>query len=309
MKVKKRGCVYEKIRPLAYKIADATKNIFVEIPPSALEVMLSDERKIYSSLHKSMRETIQIPVELDRSKIKVPYVVVAKTLVGKEARWLAEYIGIIFVDTVNLKQGTIDMQAKVPPHIRKGHDILIFPEGTRSKTGNIGEFSAPIFQIAIDLSKEQEIWIQPINTDYLIINEADKLVSGSKKKYKFWAAHLGQWKTDLDTIYLTLGQPIRVRDFNKRKELNAYVKEQTLSLRKILPVNIYSAAMLELGRDPSESELVYEIQRWIDKAEPHRDKFRLFSNAEDVLDRTPLGTHEDPKIYGLYKNYVADFLK
>lgn len=309
MRVKKRGYVYKKIMPKAYEIANATKNVFVEIPPSALEVMLSDDRKIYSFLHKSMRETIQIPVELDRRGIQVPYSVVAKTLVGWEARWLAEYIGIIFVDTKNIKQGTLDMNTKIPPIIRAGHDISIMPEGTRSRTGLVGKYSAPIFQIAIDMSKEQEIWIEPCNCDYQIINEANKLIGDSNKKYKFWAAHLGRWKADLDTIYITFGEPIRLRDFNNRKELNAYVKEQTLPLIKILPVNVFSAAMLKLGPNPSESELRYAIQKNIDKLEPNRDKFRLFNTVDDVLNKTPLSTHENPKIYGLYSNYINGYLK
>lgn len=308
MRVKKRGYIYKKILPLAYDIANATKNVFVEIPPSALEVMLSDERKIYASPHKSMRETIQIPAELDRRKIQVPYSVVAKTLVGWEARWLAEYIGLIFVDTKNITQGTKDMIAKIPPIIRAGHDTHIMPEGTRSRTGLIGGYSAPIFQIAIDLSKEQEIWIEPCNCDYLIINEADKLVSDSKKKYKFWAAHLGRWKTDLDTIYITFGEPIRVRDFNNRKELNIYVKEKTLSLYKISPTSVYSAAMLESGPNPSMNNLKNNISKFIDRLEPHNDKFILFKTTEDVLNKTPLSTHENPKIYELYKNNIAHYL-
>lgn len=303
-KIKNRGHLYKLTRTLCYNIFNRTKNINIEIPDKTLEIMLSEDRKIYSGLHKSMWETIGIPVILDMKKVKVPYIVVAKTLIGTPFRSITEHLGIIFVDTNNKIKGSIDMLEKIPEILKK-HDILIFPEGTRTKTGLINDFSTPIFDIAKKYSENQETYIIPFNVDYNIVNDArDRIVS--TKKYKFMTHHLLYWFKDLENIYVTFGKPIRVRNFENRKKLKEYTKEESSQLVKILPINIYSKAISILGKDFKEYELIRKINDLLIDLNPHKSKFREFKTIDDIV-KSIKTTNDDLRIYSLYGNYINHY--
>ncbi|WP_250277720.1 lysophospholipid acyltransferase family protein [[Clostridium] colinum] len=60
--------------------------------------------------------------------------------------WM-KYLGCVFMDRNDLKQSlkTINQAIKF---IKDGHSMVIFPEGTRSKSDKIGEFKAGSFKLA-----------------------------------------------------------------------------------------------------------------------------------------------------------------
>ena len=55
----------------------------------------------------------------------------------------------IFLDRKNPRQGMKDMKEAIEK-IKKGHSYVIFPEGSRSKDGKIGEFKKGSFKLATD---------------------------------------------------------------------------------------------------------------------------------------------------------------
>ncbi len=61
--------------------------------------------------------------------------------------WYMYATGMIFVDRSNRQKAiaSLDRAGKL---IKKGKDVLMFPEGTRSKTGKLGEFKKGPFMLA-----------------------------------------------------------------------------------------------------------------------------------------------------------------
>lgn len=55
----------------------------------------------------------------------------------------------IFLDRKNPRQGMKDMK-KAEKKIANGHSFVIFPEGTRSEDGKVGEFKKGSFKLALD---------------------------------------------------------------------------------------------------------------------------------------------------------------
>ena len=63
-------------------------------------------------------------------------------------RWMRRF-DCIFLDRKNARQGMKDMKEAIEK-IKKGHSYVIFPEGSRSKDGKIGEFKKGSFKLATD---------------------------------------------------------------------------------------------------------------------------------------------------------------
>lgn len=61
--------------------------------------------------------------------------------------WL-KYLYCVFVDRKNKVQAATTVE-KCVDNVRAGHSMVIFPEGTRSKNGQIGQFKTGAFRIAM----------------------------------------------------------------------------------------------------------------------------------------------------------------
>lgn len=61
-----------------------------------------------------------------------------------------ERLGHVFIDRTNRESAIASLHA-VKKRITKGTSIIFFPEGTRSKDGNIGEFKKGAFRMALEL--------------------------------------------------------------------------------------------------------------------------------------------------------------
>jgi len=60
--------------------------------------------------------------------------------------WMEE-LGCVFLDRENLRASMAALN-EASDRVAQGHSMVIFPEGTRSKTGAVGEFKAGAFRIA-----------------------------------------------------------------------------------------------------------------------------------------------------------------
>ena len=138
----------------------------VRVKASGLNNIL-DEPAIYAANHAS-----QLDIPIMCTRVNRPMFFIAKIELQK-IPILSQYIkvvGMILVDRKNRERAMASMRTAIQD-IQGGKSIAAFPEGTRTKTGELLPFKKGIFTI----SKEGRIPIVPI----ALIGSAKALASGS----------------------------------------------------------------------------------------------------------------------------------
>lgn len=126
-----------------------------------------DEPAIYAANHAS-----QLDIPIICTRINRPLFFIGKIEL-KKIPILSQYmkiVGMIFVDRKNRERAMASMRTAIQD-IQGGKSIAAFPEGTRTKTGELLPFKKGVFTIA----KEGRIPIVPI----AVIGSAKALASGS----------------------------------------------------------------------------------------------------------------------------------
>ncbi len=127
---------------------------------------------VFASNHQSFFDILVLLAHLDK-----PHAILSKASIGKVPLirlWMRE-IHCVYVDRADMKAG-IEAINKMIDVINDGYSAIIFPEGTRSKTGEVGEFKggafkvaqktgAPVIPVALDgtgaLFERNHYWIKP----------------------------------------------------------------------------------------------------------------------------------------------------
>lgn len=138
----------------------------VRVKAKGLENVLN-EPAIYAANHAS-----QLDIPIMCTRVNRPLFFIAKIEL-KKVPILSQYIkvvGMILVDRKNRERAMASMRNAIQD-IQGGKSIAAFPEGTRTKTGELLPFKKGIFTIA----KEGRIPIVPI----AIVGSAKALASGS----------------------------------------------------------------------------------------------------------------------------------
>ncbi len=138
----------------------------VRVKAKGLDNVL-DEPAIYAANHAS-----QLDIPIICTRVNRPMFFIGKIEL-KKIPILSQYmkiVGMIFVDRKNRERAMASMRTAIQD-IQGGKSIAAFPEGTRTKTGELLPFKKGIFTIA----KEGRIPIVPI----AVIGSAKALASGS----------------------------------------------------------------------------------------------------------------------------------
>ena len=116
----------------------------------------------------------------------------------------------VFINRRSLKK-SVKAVKKATDRIRHGHSMIIFPEGTRSKTGQVGTFHHGSFRMAT----ESGACIVPVT------------VKGVRDSFED-RRHIFQ-KRD---CYLHVGSPIAVPDSSDREAVSLMIKEVEQEIRE-----------------------------------------------------------------------------
>lgn len=135
---------------------------------------------VFASNHQSFFDILVLLAHLDK-----PHAILSKASIGKVPLirlWMKE-IHCVYVDRADMKAG-IEAINKMIEVIRNGYSAIIFPEGTRSKNGEIGEFKGgafkvaqktgtPVIPVALDgtgaLFERNHYWIKPGKVNLAIL--------------------------------------------------------------------------------------------------------------------------------------------
>ena len=166
------------------------------------------ESVIFMSNHES---NLDPPVLI--SAIPIPAVYLAK----KELKlmfpvgWAAEMAGTIFIDRSN-RERAINSLHQAAAEIRGGKSVVIFPEGTRTRTGDMLQFKKGGFVMA----EEAGVKIVPLAT------------VGGRSMLPPGAVHIRPGR-----YVVAFGAPVDPKDFEGREALIAEVRSRINGLREL----------------------------------------------------------------------------
>ncbi len=165
------------------------------------------EPAIFASNHQS---NFDIPTIINQTKQHLHFI--AKQEI-KKVPFLGQYtaaMGMIFVDRKNKEKAKESLQ-KAGQLIKSGRDVVIFPEGTRSKDGKINQFKRGAFIVA----KEGMVNVVPV------------AIKGTRK-----VNPSGKFKLRPGKITIKYGDVILAEDFKNHtvEEFAAHVQQEVEQL-------------------------------------------------------------------------------
>ena len=172
----------EKRDKLVYKVTTTWARILlkvagVKVTVHGLENIPNDTNVLYIGNHQG---NFDIPIYMSQipglkgfvSKIEVKKIPGVRT-------WM-EYMYCVFMDRSSIRKSgeAIIEGIKI---LKSGHSLVIFPEGTRSKGDNMGDFKAGSFKLAT----KSKVPIVPVT-----MNGSYKIMENSKKKWIVKPSHV-----------------------------------------------------------------------------------------------------------------------
>ena len=172
----------EKRDKLVYKVTTTWSRILlkvagVKVTVHGLENIPNDTNVLYIGNHQG---NFDIPIYMSQipglkgfvSKIEVKKIPGVRT-------WM-EYMYCVFMDRSSIRKSgeAIVEGIKI---LKSGHSLVIFPEGTRSKGDNMGDFKAGSFKLAT----KSKVPIVPVT-----MNGSYKIMENSKKKWIVTPSHV-----------------------------------------------------------------------------------------------------------------------
>ncbi len=166
-----------------------------------------DKNYIFMANHESFADIPVLMSAFNRNMIFMA----RKTLLKIPGMKVAlNSIDAVLVDTSGIAETKKSIEDAVSK-LKNGRDIIVFPEGTRTKTGNLGNFKKGMFQMAINSGTS----IIPVG------------VIGSRK---VWRRNNYQFRPGI--IKVKSGDPINPADFKDIDALILHTKNEILRLRE-----------------------------------------------------------------------------
>ena len=139
----------------AKEIARIWGRFFLWLSGSKVEVIYKD-REAFDAIKDqpvvlvaNHQSNMDIPLVLGYFPIPVGFVAKKEMKTWPIMGLWMKKIGCVFLDRKNPREGIKSIK-EAAENIRKGYSVVIFPEGTRSADGEIGEFKKGSFKLAID---------------------------------------------------------------------------------------------------------------------------------------------------------------
>lgn len=180
----------------------------VKLKVAGIERIDTRANCIYVSNHESLYDIV---AALRASP--VPLFFIAKKELKKIPfmGWYMQAIGMVFIDRQNRELAMQSMQ-EAGEKIKRGRNVISYPEGTRTKTGETGIFKRGTFVLA----KSCKIPIQPF------------AISGARE-----VTPSGSFMIRPGTIHVNFGRPVYPHEYENMEadELAAFVRDIVLALK------------------------------------------------------------------------------
>lgn len=115
-----------------------------KVDAQGVENIPTDRTCVFASNHQSFFDILLLLAYLDK-----PHALLSKASIGKVPfirLWMRE-IHCVYVDRGDMRAGIEALQNMIKV-VENGYSAIIFPEGTRSETGEVDEFKGGAFKVA-----------------------------------------------------------------------------------------------------------------------------------------------------------------
>jgi len=167
-----------------------------EIPPETTELMKRQKKYkdiviYYSSPHRCMWETVGIPYAISWHGGEIPLIMMGNNLVKNETgfkervlKYVLDYSGVVTVEReINPRAAVPIIISDITKILQSRRNVLIFPEGTRSKNGLVGNFAPAGFEgLAKAVSAGVEAYVVNVNVDYSKLIEMETFAAYNELK-------------------------------------------------------------------------------------------------------------------------------
>ena len=194
------------------KVTNILRICGVTFEVTGTENVPSDGSVVFISNHQGNFDVITLVNVLNR---KISFI--AKKELRKVpflGEWMAN-MGCLFIDRGNIKQSA-KIIIEAIEYIKAGNAMTIFPEGTRSKGGSVGEFKAGSFKLAIKSGST----VIPIS------------IEGS---YKVMEANKGKIRPA--KIKIKVHEPIETKTMNKEQQNELHNKVRDIIVNGLKEIN------------------------------------------------------------------------
>ncbi len=137
-----RERIYQALQKIARRMAKAAG---MEVKVLGAENLPKEGPVVYMANHKGLFDAVALVSTIDD-----PMIAIVKKEVKKMpiiSRWIGA-LGCIYLDRKDMKQSLAAILEGIK-ELKEGQSVLIFPEGTRSKTDELGKFKEGSFKLAL----------------------------------------------------------------------------------------------------------------------------------------------------------------
>jgi glycerol-3-phosphate O-acyltransferase len=250
---------------------------------------VESHRIIYASNHKSHTDYLVEPLVLDDNGIRPPLIVAGINLFGGPLGLLHRHV----TGAIPIRRNTRDpaylitLKAYIAEVLKK-HDLLFYPEGGRSYSGELKAAKTGLFNAALDRER-QDLVIIPTAVAYDLVLEDHILAHQQvKKRQRAFTRELAEMVRYAvgyrSRAFVTFGAPIPTADINVHSrtevlELARLVRARIGAQYKVLPTAVFASAMRpSIARRDLESR----IDRLIEELAAKRANLGVTSGRQAV---------------------------
>jgi glycerol-3-phosphate O-acyltransferase len=244
-------------------------------------------RIMYASNHKSHTDYLVEPVVLDDNGVRPPVIAAGINLFGGPLGLLHRHVTGAIPIRRNTKDPAylITLKAYVA-EVLKRHDLLFYPEGGRSYSGELKAAKTGLISAALSADCRNLV-IVPTAVAYDLVLEdhilARQRVKKRQRPFAREIAEMVRYAVGYKSrAFVTFGAPIPVVDAQSRSDLVSLarlVRARIGVLYKVLPTAVFAAAMRpSIGRRDLESR----IDRLIEELSARHANLGVSSGREAV---------------------------
>ena len=245
------------------------KNINFESSTNQEELNQQKKAVVYISNHVSNFDSLTIGSQLFLNNYPYPIFAAGENLfTNKVSNYLLKSCGALKLKrkiTTRDKEYMNLIGAYLRANLEEQIPLMIFPEGTRSRDGKIGEFKRGIISLTLDSyfknTNLEDILFVPLGIAYSKVPEDKYFLknNSSKAQKKNLIKDFWKMRKNPNPIYLRMGKPISTKEFfdeytptNEKlinsisKDFASYLRLKTTTIIPILTEDIINHSITEM---------------------------------------------------------------